>query len=219
VHLWDWSYLCVVCRDESGTDIIRPIDRPKGSDTQMVWPYPNPDINIRKYPYCISIRKFKVEFLWSKYDEYHYSTQNILSVSKPIREFKPRKKNYLYLYPQYPFVSDPFSSLVVCLWIGHGCKFANVVWGWLFEAVTCVDVPVLCYWFTIEMFHCRYLMIPNLFPRPTFPFPVKNTWAGMVNVFSQLFLTTFIPNNSLLTRTKTKTQDLPILVKKYRRGE
>jgi hypothetical protein len=137
----------------------------------------------------------------------------------PIREFIPRKKNYLYLYPQYPFVSDPFSSLVVCLWIGHGCKFANVVWGWLFEAVTCVDVPVLCYWFTIEMFHCRYLMIPNLFPRPTFPFPVKNTWAGMVNVFSQLFLTTFIPNNSLLTRTKTKTQDLPILVKKYRRGE
>jgi hypothetical protein len=35
-----------------------------------------------------------------------------------IREFCPRKKNYLlYLYPQYPFVSDLFSSLeenVVC---------------------------------------------------------------------------------------------------------
>jgi hypothetical protein len=28
-----------------------------------------------------------------------------------IREFCPRKKNYLYLYPQYPFVSDPFSSI------------------------------------------------------------------------------------------------------------
>jgi hypothetical protein len=28
-----------------------------------------------------------------------------------IRELCPRKKNYLYLYPQYPFVSDPFSSL------------------------------------------------------------------------------------------------------------
>jgi hypothetical protein len=28
-----------------------------------------------------------------------------------IREFFPRKKNYLYLYPQYPSVSDPFSSL------------------------------------------------------------------------------------------------------------
>jgi hypothetical protein len=27
----------------------------------------------------------------------------------PIREFRPRKKNYMY--PQYPFVSDPFSSL------------------------------------------------------------------------------------------------------------
>jgi hypothetical protein len=30
----------------------------------------------------------------------------------PIWEFKLRKKNYLYLYPQYPFVSDPFSSLL-----------------------------------------------------------------------------------------------------------
>jgi hypothetical protein len=27
-----------------------------------------------------------------------------------IREFCPRKKKYLYLYPQYSFVSDPFSS-------------------------------------------------------------------------------------------------------------
>jgi hypothetical protein len=31
-------------RDESGTDIIRQTDRPKGSDTQMVRPYSNPDI-------------------------------------------------------------------------------------------------------------------------------------------------------------------------------
>jgi hypothetical protein len=31
-------------RDESGTDNIRPTDRPKGSDTQMVRPYSNPDI-------------------------------------------------------------------------------------------------------------------------------------------------------------------------------
>jgi hypothetical protein len=30
----------------------------------------------------------------------------------PIREFRLRKKNYLYLYPQYPFVSDPFSFLI-----------------------------------------------------------------------------------------------------------
>jgi hypothetical protein len=28
-----------------------------------------------------------------------------------IGEFFPRKKNYLYLHPQYPSVSDPFSSL------------------------------------------------------------------------------------------------------------
>jgi hypothetical protein len=31
-------------RDENGTDIVRPTDRPKGPDTQMVRPYPNPDI-------------------------------------------------------------------------------------------------------------------------------------------------------------------------------
>jgi hypothetical protein len=31
-------------RDESGTDIIRPTDRPKGSDIHMVRPYSNPDI-------------------------------------------------------------------------------------------------------------------------------------------------------------------------------
>jgi hypothetical protein len=31
-------------RDESGTDIIRPTDRPEGLDTQMVRPYPNLDI-------------------------------------------------------------------------------------------------------------------------------------------------------------------------------
>jgi hypothetical protein len=29
-----------------------------------------------------------------------------------IREFVPRKKNYLYLYSQYPSASDPFSSLL-----------------------------------------------------------------------------------------------------------
>jgi hypothetical protein len=34
----------VVSRDESGTDMIRPTDRPKGSDTQMVRSYSNPNI-------------------------------------------------------------------------------------------------------------------------------------------------------------------------------
>jgi hypothetical protein len=38
------SFANVSCRDESGTDIIRPTDRPKGSDTQMVRLYSNPDI-------------------------------------------------------------------------------------------------------------------------------------------------------------------------------
>jgi hypothetical protein len=28
-----------------------------------------------------------------------------------IWEFSPRKENFLYMYPQYPSVSDPFSSL------------------------------------------------------------------------------------------------------------
>jgi hypothetical protein len=32
-----------------------------------------------------------------------------------IREFCPKKKNYLYVYPQYAFVFDPFSSLVTRL--------------------------------------------------------------------------------------------------------
>jgi hypothetical protein len=31
-------------RDESGTNITRPTDQPKGSDTQMIRPYPNSDI-------------------------------------------------------------------------------------------------------------------------------------------------------------------------------
>jgi hypothetical protein len=34
----------VYTRDESDTDIIRPTDRPKVSDTEMVTPYSNPDI-------------------------------------------------------------------------------------------------------------------------------------------------------------------------------
>jgi hypothetical protein len=50
-------------KDESDMNIIRPTDRPKGSHTQMVRPYSNPIFNIRNYPFCISIQKFKVEFL------------------------------------------------------------------------------------------------------------------------------------------------------------
>jgi hypothetical protein len=41
---WINILIKVVTRDESGTDIIRPTDRPKESDTQMVRLYPNPDI-------------------------------------------------------------------------------------------------------------------------------------------------------------------------------
>jgi hypothetical protein len=43
-----------------------------------------------------------------------------------IREFFPRKKNYLYLYPQYSSVSDPFSSLfAACMPKScYGCRRA-----------------------------------------------------------------------------------------------
>jgi hypothetical protein len=54
----------------------------------------------------------------SKLDFYDPNMMNITIRHKiyclypySIREFCPRKKNYLY--PQYPFASDPFSSLVV----------------------------------------------------------------------------------------------------------
>jgi hypothetical protein len=43
-HYFEGHRIRVITRDESGTDIIRPTDRPKGSDTQMVRSYPNPDI-------------------------------------------------------------------------------------------------------------------------------------------------------------------------------
>ena len=36
--------LTLTARDESGTNIIRPTDRPKESDTKMVRPYSNPNI-------------------------------------------------------------------------------------------------------------------------------------------------------------------------------
>jgi hypothetical protein len=64
------------------------------------------------YHIHVHIRIFKVGFLSSEYNEYHYSTRHDLFIS----DFDPRirfeKKNYLYLYPQYPFISDPFSSLL-----------------------------------------------------------------------------------------------------------
>jgi hypothetical protein len=49
---WGYTYtvqlvphdLWSVDRDESGTDIIRPTDRPKESETQMGRLYPNPNI-------------------------------------------------------------------------------------------------------------------------------------------------------------------------------
>jgi hypothetical protein len=65
--------------DESGTDIIRLTERVRHSNGKdRIWIR---TFIIRNYPYRISIRKFNVKFLWSKYDEYHDSTQNILSES------------------------------------------------------------------------------------------------------------------------------------------
>jgi hypothetical protein len=52
-----------------------------------------------------------------------------------IREFCLRKKNYLYVYPQYPFVSDPFSSL----------RPADVVLFWWCALLMHVRCEYVCY--------------------------------------------------------------------------
>jgi hypothetical protein len=72
----------------------------------MVRPYSNPIFNIRNYPFCISIQKFKVEFLWSKDDEYHYSTKNILSVFVfNLRIQSEKEKLFVFV-----------SAVPVCIW-------------------------------------------------------------------------------------------------------
>jgi hypothetical protein len=82
-------------------DIICPTDWPERSNTQMVRPYRTTLVSGN-----------------SKLNFYDPNMMNITIRHKiyclypnPIREFSSRKKNYVY--PWYPFVSNPFSSLVV----------------------------------------------------------------------------------------------------------
>jgi hypothetical protein len=68
--------------DESGTDIIcissdRRVKPSNGKDSIVIWVF-----NIRNYLYYISTQTFKVGFLRSKYDVYHYSTHHLLFVSE-----------------------------------------------------------------------------------------------------------------------------------------
>jgi hypothetical protein len=102
-----------ITRDESGTDIIRPTDRP----TERVRHSNGKTVFESGHLISVTIRTASVSGN-SKLNFYDPNMMNITIRQKiycpylnPIREFRPRKKNYLYLYPQYPFVSDPFSSL------------------------------------------------------------------------------------------------------------
>jgi hypothetical protein len=101
----------VLRRDESGTDIIRPTERVRHSNGKTV--------SESGHLISVTIRTALV-FGNSKYNFYYPNMMNITIQHKTyclypysIREFCPRKKNYLYLYPQHPFVSDPFSSLLL----------------------------------------------------------------------------------------------------------
>jgi hypothetical protein len=58
--------------------------------------------------YHISIQISEVGFLRSKYDGYHYSTHHLLFLTESDPRINSRKKNYMYLYLQYLFVSDLF---------------------------------------------------------------------------------------------------------------
>jgi hypothetical protein len=112
----------IAYRDESGTDIIRPTDRP----TERVRHSNGKTVSESGHLIFVTIRTALVSGN-SKLNFYYPNMMNITIRHKmycpypnPIREFRPRKKNYLYLYLQYPFVSDPFSSLF-CI---YGITFA-----------------------------------------------------------------------------------------------
>jgi hypothetical protein len=99
--------------DESGTDIIRtdrPTKRARYSNSMTVFESGHLiSVTIRT---TLLSRNLMLNF----YDPNTMNTTIRQKIYCPypysIREFFPRKKNHLYLYPQYPFVSDPFSSLV-----------------------------------------------------------------------------------------------------------
>jgi hypothetical protein len=97
------------CRDESGTDIIRPTERFRHSYGKTIFE----SGHLISITICTAL-----VFGNSKLDFYDPNMMNVTIRQKiyclypySIREFCPKKKNYLYLYPQYPSVSDLFSSL------------------------------------------------------------------------------------------------------------
>jgi hypothetical protein len=105
---------CFFCnlrtRDESGMDIIRPTERVRHSNGKTVFE--------SGHFISVTIRTALVSgnSLLNFYDPnmMNVTIQQKIYCPYPysIREFFPRKKNYLYLCPQYPSVSDPFSSLL-----------------------------------------------------------------------------------------------------------
>jgi hypothetical protein len=89
--------------------VYRPTERVKhsnGKDRIRIRAF-----NICNYLYRISIQIFKVGFLRFKYDECHYSTHRLVFVSEFDSIIQLEKENYMYLYLQYLFVFDLFSSL------------------------------------------------------------------------------------------------------------
>jgi hypothetical protein len=103
-----------VIRDESGMDIIRPTERVRHSNGKTVFE--------SEHLISVTIHTALVSGN-SMLNFYDPNMMNITIRQKiyylypySIREFFPRKKNYLYLYPQYPSASDLFSSLCVMLY-------------------------------------------------------------------------------------------------------
>jgi hypothetical protein len=101
-------------RDESGTDIIRLTDRP----TETVRHSNSKTVSESGHLISVTIRSALV----SRNSKLNFYDPNMLNITIRhkiycpypylIRELSPRKENYPYLYPQYPSVSDPFSSLM-----------------------------------------------------------------------------------------------------------
>jgi hypothetical protein len=65
---------------------------------------------MRNYPYHISIWIFKVGFLRSKYNEYHYSTHHLLFVFESDLRIQPEKEK---LYVSISAVSVRIRSVFI----------------------------------------------------------------------------------------------------------
>jgi hypothetical protein len=104
----------ILSRDEHGTNIIHSTERVRHSNGKTA--------SESGHLIPVTIRTVLVSGN-SKLNFYDPNMMNITIRHKiycpypnPIREFRPRKKNYLYLYPQYPSLSDPFSSLILSMY-------------------------------------------------------------------------------------------------------